>query len=87
MKPSRIVKSAHARAGTTLTVKQYVQNIIDGKLPSDSRLREACSVWLFNKRAGKSTVAPDHFRPALGRGPTPEQIRDTKIKHGGKVVQ
>lgn len=86
MKPSRIVKSAHARAGTTLTVKQYVQNIIDGKLPSDSRLREACSVWLFNKRAGKSTVKPYHFVPALGPGPSRIQIEESKLK-ARKVVQ
>lgn len=78
MKPSRIVKSAHARAGLPIPVKQYARQIIDGTINASARLVLACEVWLTGKRTGK--VYAGKFTPINGPGPTAEQIAETKFK-------
>jgi hypothetical protein len=75
MKPSRIVKSAHARAGTTLTVKAFARHVINGTQPASARLILACEVWLTGKEA-----AANAFKPVNGPGPTAKEIAETKFK-------
>lgn len=80
MKPSRIVKSAHARAGTSLTLKSFARHVVNGTQPASSRLMFACAAWLANKRAGKATTADSFFKPINGPGPSAEQIAETKFR-------
>lgn len=49
MQPSRIVKSAHVRAGLKISVKTFARRVASGTIAADWRLVEACQQWLARK--------------------------------------
>ncbi len=57
MQPSRIVKSAHKRAGSKLPVKEFAREIITCNRSATAYLFTACQQWLRSKakhgKAGK----------------------------------
>lgn len=51
MQPSRIVKSAHARAGSQLPIKEFARQILNALIPASQHVHTACLQWLRNKTA------------------------------------
>lgn len=49
MQPSRIVKSAHKRAGSKLPVKEFARQSITAQIPASQHLHTARVQWLRNK--------------------------------------
>lgn len=73
MKPCRIVKSAHRRAGPTLSLKAWAkQTAADLSNP----FAHACRIWLRGKREGQAPAGL--FKPANGPGPTEADIAEHK---------
>ena len=73
MKPSRIIKSAHARAGKKVSLKAFARECARGDSPM---LSVAASVWLTTTKCGQKSKIT--FDPLNGPGPTEAEIEAYK---------